>query len=219
MDKRVMPQEAEVREMVERLMSGLCTAIPGVIESFDASTCLATVQPAVRLKSVSFGGQSPTVTYLDLPPVERVPVVLPHSTGAGLFITVPIIEGDQCLLVFAQRSIDNVVGYGGVQNPAEPSDGVPAWFTELRHHDMTDAICIPSLMCAPHAIGGWSQDGIVIRNKADTVNLKVAADGVSVKGNLYVSGTVTAVTDVIGGGKSLATHTHPIPSGNTGTPN
>lgn len=39
------------------------------------------------------------------------------------------------------------------------------------------------------------------------------------QGDINVSGTVTGTTDVVGGGKSLKTHTHPVGGGNTGAPN
>lgn len=38
-------------------------------------------------------------------------------------------------------------------------------------------------------------------------------------GSMTINGSVTATGDVIGASKSLAGHTHPIPSGNTGAPN
>lgn len=234
MDKRSIPQDAQLPEIIDRITSGLCTAIPGVIESFDSATCLSTVRSAVRMKTVSYqNGLS--VNYLDQPLIERVPVVLPHSVGAGLFLTVPIKEGDQCLIVFGYRSIDNVVEFGGVQNPCEPN-GIHPSFTDLRHHDMTDAICIPSMLCESSSIENWSQTAIEIRNQDGTVKVSVedgqiiVNSGTNVRltikgnevtlltpvlkltGNVEVTGTVKETVDsiagIVGSQVSLYSHTH-----------
>ena len=84
-----MSPESEIRELFDRLSAGLCTCAPGIIESFDTATCLATVRVAIKLKTSEIE-TTPIVKYLSQPLIERVPIVLPHSIKAGLYITVPI---------------------------------------------------------------------------------------------------------------------------------
>jgi hypothetical protein len=219
-DKCCLSEENEIGTLIDRMMSGLYTAMPGVIVSFDPATCLASVQPAVRMKTVIAG----VVNYIDLPVVEHVPICLPHSATGGLFLTVPIKSGDQCLIVFSQRGIDNVVDAGGIQNPPDcqppsPSERVdPRSLSELRHHDMTDAICIPSLMCAPNAIADWADDAIEIRTEDGLTNLSVKSDQVTVQAGIVtmtvsasgisIVGPVNVTGEVTANGIPLSTHIH-----------
>jgi len=161
-------------------MYGVYTASPGVIDSFDGK--VASVRMSVRLKYIEDG----KVKFLDPPLITNVPVVLPSSMGAGVFLTVPVKKGDPCLLVFGQRGIDNVVERGGVQNPP---DSDFALMTRIRHHDMTDAICIPGLSVKPAAPPAWAMDGIEMRNAAGTVSVKVTPASIETKGRWNHTGT------------------------------
>ena len=217
MDTRGAPEDFLFTALFNDMMYGIHTCITGKIVSFDATKNLATVQPTVRSKFVQDG----TVKYLDPPPIQNVPVVLPASVGGGLFITVPIKENDPCLIVFAQRSIDNVVQLGGIQNPV---DGDEPRITRLRHHDMTDAICIPSITLVPNAIANWSQTAIEIRNASKTVCVSVTPSTVNITSpTVTVNATTVNVPsgDVIASGVSLKNHVHGGVTGgvsNTGVP-
>ena len=181
-DKQRLDHASELRVLFDRMAAGLCTAIPGIIVAFDSATCLCSVRPGVMMKTVlpTLDGKS-EVKYMALPVVEHVPICLPHSPSAGLFLTVPIKAGDPCLIVFSQRSIDRIVSEGYVSgNPQYPVDAPDPSFSDIRHHDLTDAICIPNLTLAPNAIQGWAQDAVEIRNAAGTVKVSVKADEVNV---------------------------------------
>ena len=214
---RGAPEAFMFTALFNDMMYGVNTCITGKIVSFDATKNLATVQPTVRSKFVQDG----TVKYLDPPPIQNVPVVLPASVGGGLFVTVPIKENDPCLIVFAQRSIDNVVQLGGIQNPV---DGDEPRITRLRHHDMTDAICIPSITLVPNAIANWSQTAIEIRNASKTVCVSVTPSTVNITSpTVTVNATTVNVPsgDVIASGVSLKNHVHGGVTGgisNTGVP-
>jgi hypothetical protein len=211
MDLRTIPEDMADEVAFDTFMYGVNTASPGRIESFDGVT--ATVQMTVRLKILDNG----VVRFLDPPLITNVPVVLPSSVGGGLFLTIPIKKGDPCLLVFGQRGIDNVVELGGMQNPVD--GGIPET-TRIRHHDMTDAICIPGLSLKPNAPASWAADAIEIRNAAKTVCFSVKADKIYVTGDISVTGNITTTGDVTAGTVSLKTHTHPQSGGgNTGVPN
>jgi hypothetical protein len=201
MDKRLMDEAAQQRAAFSRMMLSVNTAIPGVIEAWNATTCLATVRPAIRLK-VQRDNQT---QYMDLPAVENVPACLPHSAAAGLFVTVPVRVGDSCLLIFAQRAIDNFVQYGGIQNPMTGEN--PA-LSEPRHHSLTDAIFIPNILTVPHAIENWADDAIVVRNAAGTVKLAVKSDAVYITGDVHVTGNITATQEITAGTIPLSTHKH-----------
>ena len=65
---------------------------------------------------------------------------------------------------------------------------------------------------------------IVLGGKDGVAVFKLTSDNTwTIVGNLNVTGTITATVDVVGGGKSLKTHTHPYTDDGsamtTGAPN
>lgn len=52
-----------------------------------------------------------------------------------------------------------------------------------------------------------------------STKVTIASPLVTISGDLQVTGTITGAVDVVGGGKSLKTHTHPNGAPNTGQPN
>jgi hypothetical protein len=200
MDNSVIDDFTAERQRFDRMMLGIHTSMPGIIESFDSATNLVSVKPAIKMKIAKPGE---TVSFLDLPVIRNVPICLAQSKQAGLYITVPIKTGDECLLVFSERSIDNFVKSGGVSFPAEGNKQVSP-----RHHDITDAICIPGVFTVPTALSSWNQDAIEVRNTAGTVKLSISSSKVTITGDLEVTGKVDVVGDVKAGTISLKTHIH-----------
>ncbi|APM34597.1 phage baseplate protein [Klebsiella oxytoca] len=164
----------------------------------------------------------------DYPLLVDVPVVFPR--GGGCTLTFPVSEGDECLVIFADRCIDFWWQSGGVQ---EPVDG--------RMHDLSDAFCIVGPQSQAKKISGISTTSAQLRTDDGTAFIEVAAGGditatttgnatinapeiilngnVTINGNLSqgmgerggtatMHGPVTVTNDVTAGGKSLMTHTH-----------
>ena len=105
-----------------RLMS-LHTCLPAIVTAYDSETQRATVQPEIRRKYI-------TDEVVDLPPIQDVPVVWPRGGGAVLHF--PLAVGDQVMLVFSERSIDEWKESGGQVLPEE-----------FRKFDLSDAFAIP----------------------------------------------------------------------------
>ena len=68
----------------------------GIIRSFDPDAVTCTVEVALR----GIVGDGST----ELKPLVDVPVIFPR--GGGCTLTFPVKEGDECLLIFADRCID-----------------------------------------------------------------------------------------------------------------
>ena len=203
----------------------LRVALPGIIQSFDPDTVTAVVQPAIRYIERDNDGNKATKDY---PLLVDVPVVFPR--GGGCTLTFPVSEGDECLVIFADRCIDFWWQSGGVQ---EPVDG--------RMHDLSDAFCIVGPQSQAKKISGISTTSAQLRTDDGTAFIEVAAGGditatttgnatinapeiilngnVTITGNLSqgmgerggtatMHGPVTVTNDVTAGGKSLMTHTH-----------
>ena len=211
MDSRERYTEMEVmfRAILSGSQKGIWTALPGSVVSFDADTVTASVQPGV---SGVVTGQDGSPSTVNLPVLTDVPVVFPR--GGGCTLTFPVAAGDECLIVFACRSIDAWSQSGGVQPPAN-----------ARKHDLSDAFAIIGPMSQANKISGMSPSTTQLRsNDGSTfVELDPAGQIVNVTApggmtittpTLHITGdvncdkTVTATTDVIGGGKSLKTHVH-----------
>ena len=205
----------------------LRVALPGIIQSFDPDTVTAVVQPAIRYIERDNDGNKETKDY---PLLVDVPVIFPR--GGGCTLTFPVKEGDECLVIFADRCIDFWWQSGGIQ---EPVDG--------RMHDLSDAFCIVGPQSQAKKISGISTTAAQLRTDDGSAFIEVAAghdvtvktsgkltasaDGgteitspeIILNGNLSqgmgegggtatMHGPVTVTNDVTAGGKSLMTHTH-----------
>jgi hypothetical protein len=127
-------------------------ALPGSIQSYDAGTQKATVQPLLFDAWVDEDGERRSAA---LPPVTNVPVVFP---GAGGFrLTFPVNPGDNCLLIFSDRSLDAWLSQGGLVDPLDP-----------RMHDKTDGIALVGLRDFGHPLTGARGDAMTLGKDGGT---------------------------------------------------
>lgn len=220
-------------QLAQAIMSAMRVSIPGIIQSFDPDAVTAVVQPAIKGVEHDESGAEVSV---NLPLLVDVPVVFPR--GGGCTLTFPVKEGDECLVIFADRCIDFWWQSGGIQ---EPVDG--------RMHDLSDAFCIVGPQSQAKKISGISTTAAQLRTDDGSAFIELAAghdvtvktpgkltasaDGgteitspeiilngnVTINGNLSqgmgesggsatMHGPVTVTNDVTAGDKSLMTHTH-----------
>lgn len=109
------------------LSNSLRVALPGIIESFDPETVTCIVAPAIKGVITASDGSTRSVSY---PLLVDVPVVFPR--GGGCTLTFPIKNGDECLVIFADRAIDFWWQNGETQEPVN-----------ARQHSLSDAFVIP----------------------------------------------------------------------------
>lgn len=178
-----------IEDMISNGIAGIHTACPATIISFDAGTCVASVKPTMTYYK-SDG------TTLDYPVIIGVPVFMPKAGSSQ--ITYPVKAGDSCLLVFAERSIDEWMGKGNSDNH------------DPRRYDLTDAFCFVG-MCPAQSI---SADNVEVINGGTKISL-TPSNTINVVGNINVQGTIVCTGDVIGGGISLVGHTHGYHHGET----
>lgn len=106
----------------------------GRIQSFDGEKHTAQVQ-------ILFKRVLPDLTIKSYPLLVDVPVMTLQGGGGSLQF--PITKGDQCLLLFSDRRLDEWFQTGGESAPGSP-----------RLHDMSDAIAIVGV----NALGGSLPD-------------------------------------------------------------
>lgn len=160
------------QELKQSIGFGIHVALPAVVQSYNASKQTVEVQPTVRERTITEGNQ---IRYVQYPLLINVPVLFPQ-VGSFQF-TFPISQGDECLVVFSDLSIDNWWINGNVQNPVEQ-----------RRHDLSDGIAIFGLV---------NQEKLSSREKpaspADGMALINTENGVSVGINSGESGYVRVV--------------------------
>lgn len=100
------------------------TLMPGRILSYNPNERTAQVQPCPKRK---FRGQDESVP---LPVLPRAPVAFPG--GGGMSITWPLLPNDDCLIGYAERSLEGWADTGGVYDP----------LVNRRHH-LADGIVLP----------------------------------------------------------------------------
>lgn len=128
--------------------SQIRVALPGIVQSFDPDAVTAVVQPAIRSVETDNDGNRITKNY---PLLVDVPVVFPR--GGGCTLTFPVKEGDECLVIFADRCIDFWWQSGGVQEPVDD-----------RQHDLSDAFCIVGPQSQAQKISDISTSAVELRS-------------------------------------------------------
>lgn len=113
-----------VKNIISGMLSEMYTVLPGIIEKYEPSLKQVSVKPLLKRE---LGGAE-----LELPVIENVPVIFPSTNKA--LIAFPLYQGDGCLLLFSQRSLDDWLSKGGDILPSDP-----------RMFNISDAIAIPGL--------------------------------------------------------------------------
>lgn len=119
------------------------TSLPGIVKAFDPKTQTAKVQPAI-MRLWRDGGWKP------LPECVDCPVSFPRY--GNFVITGPVSIGDEGLLKFSERSIDNWWAKGGVQEQSE-----------MRMHDLSDGFFEPGYSSKGRVPSSIATDALEIR--------------------------------------------------------
>lgn len=117
------PELKTLLDQVQRktMLSMNCVQI-GIIQEYRAATNTAKVKIATQI-------QLPTGKVLDYPILDDCPVFT--LSGGTSFVSCPISVGDNCLILFNDRNIDNWYLSGIVTTPASP-----------RLHNIADGIVL-----------------------------------------------------------------------------
>lgn len=140
------------------------TAIPGIIDKFDAEKQTAEVRPALKVLYAPDNEVAGKPRWVPATLCVDVPVVFPGN--ANYMLTFPVKQGDECLLVFAERCINHWFTQGGVQEQEE-----------LTHHDASDAICIMGLRSQPNKITDFDNNNLQLRNADGDVVVTLDENG------------------------------------------
>lgn len=156
-----------LNDAVENRLKSLRTQTPGIIQSFDASTGRAEIQPAIKSVLVT-GGET---RFVALPKVINCPIG--NLKAGGFVVTLPVKAGDECMICFTERSLDAWIKFGDIRQP-----------NDLRLHSISDAYFIPMSTSEPKATQNYDVDNMVLRNEAN--DLKITLDTM---GNITIDAT------------------------------
>lgn len=201
--ERIGDAEEAVRIGFETMRSVLWTALPGIIQAYDATRLTCAVQPTIKANVQAADG---SISQMALPVLLDCPVQF--AGGGGVTLTLPLKAGDECLVILASRCIDSWWQLGGVQGQAES-----------RMHSLSDGFVIPGVRSLPRALASVStataqlrsDDGLtyIDFDPAGQIVKIVAPGGVTITTpTLTVNGQIVASGNVTGQGTSLHTHVH-----------
>lgn len=114
--------------VINSLLRGVHTAIPGKIEKYDRSTFRAEVTPSVKHLTMKN-------KEIEIKPISDVPVLMFGGTSG--IVDVELVKGDNVLLIICES------GIGGWKSSKGNKQIAP---DDLAHHELTNAIAIPCVI-------------------------------------------------------------------------
>lgn len=198
----------EVRAAIENHEAEVWTAMPAILQSFNATAMTCTALVAIKAKVLT-SPKAQTFTDVQISTLVDLPVQFP--SGGGFTLTFPLSKGDEGVVVFASRCIDAWWQNGGVQPQAE-----------MRMHDISDGMFIPGFRSQPRVITGVSTNSAQLRSDDGQVYVELAAGhvvnvvapgGLNITGGVKITGALQATGDITGGVGTadqigLRTHKH-----------
>lgn len=162
--QNLIPNEPELKDLFdlwrkEILLDFNCHHI-GTIQSFNASNQTASV--TINYKQTNFNFNETTGIYdpvlMDYPILAEAPVLV-LGGGSGS-LTFPIRVGDECLILFNDRDLDNWF-VGGTGSPNGTA----------RLHSYADAIVLVGLRSLPNSLASYDSTRVVIQNGTTSIGL------------------------------------------------
>jgi hypothetical protein len=210
---------------VKQMLCKTRVAMICIVQAFDAATQTVSVLPAVMEQVYQNVDGVPTPTNMPwTKPFGKIPVIFPL---AGPFVlTMPIQEGDECLVIFNDMCFDAWWQSGDSNNVQ----------LDKRRHDLSDGIAIFGIWSQPNKISDYSTTAAELRTLDGAVKISLSASGIEFTGPVTFNDDITVVAsktatfngpvalndtvtvDDIAGTLQSHTHTGGTISGDTGPP-
>lgn len=201
------PEEA-ARHEADGRQANMWTSLPAIVDEHDVEHHTIKARSAIKLQHIKPDG---SLEWIEMPQFADVP--LQYPSGGGATMTLPLKAGDEVLLNFSSRSIDNWFAKGGVQEQPE-----------LRMHSHADGFAIPGFRNQKRLLKDVDPDAMEMRT--DDGNTKISFNpktkvititaenpvqikgDIHVTGNIAVDGNIVATGEVTGKDVRLSTHVH-----------
>lgn len=151
------------------IFKAISVARPGKILAFYPTTATADIE--ILQQQVTSIQPNGIETLGPMPELRGVPIYT--LGGGGVTVTFPISEGDECVVLFTDRQLDNWLLTGQSLAPSLP-----------RFHDLSDGIALVGLRSLPRALGNISSSEAQLRTDdgATFVGINPITHGVRVHG-------------------------------------
>lgn len=159
----------EIEKTARAVVNEIHTAMPGEIVSYDAETGLASVRPIGSY--VTSDGKS-----LSYPVIADAPVSFPCCQDGRVSIAFPLKKGDGCIIVVSETELDEW------RSGAEAEGSL--------RFDLTSAMVIPGLLRSGSRATKVAADEDAVVVAVGETRLAVSESGVTIKGDLTVSGEI-----------------------------
>jgi hypothetical protein len=169
MDQREIISDPEemLRCAVEDGLRNAWSCLPGIIQSYDATRGLCVVQVAVKFQQLVVDPKNPkqvtTPTWISMTPIPDVPLWI--LGGGSMVVECEPQNGDECLLIFADRCSDGWWSKGGVQIPPR------AWM-----HSLSDAFALVGPRSLPNVLASKGP-GLRLRTVDGTAYAELLPNG------------------------------------------
>jgi hypothetical protein len=146
-----------IRTVIDANMADVHTCLPAKIVTYDRTKQMAALQIQL-LRKYEDG------SVVKLPTIPNVPVKWPRAAGGKAFLHMPLVPGDDMVLVFAERSLDNWKTSGGMTDPKD-----------RRKFNLSDAYALVGGSAFPNAFTPLTADAVELVN--DMGSIQVFPDG------------------------------------------
>lgn len=177
-EERIKDRENIFRLMMESNQANLWTSLPGICSAVDLAAQTCTVQPAIKIKQTLPDG---SIKDVNLPLCIHVPIVFQRAGGFAL--TLPVSVGDECLISFSCRCIDQWWQSGEVSQQAE-----------IRMNDLSDGFAFFGPTSQAKKLSNVSEDTAQLRTEDGLTYIEITSDG---KVNIVAATTINVVAPVI----------------------
>ena len=187
-----------VESAISYHLEDIHTMLPARIVEIDYKTRKVSVQPSIKKKKRD--GDNDAKGLQDMAIIQNIPLIVPASKLA--IISIPAKVGDEVLVGFFERSVDNYL-YGDGNTPVDPKD--------YRRHDYNDAVAIVGLNTFSNALEMHPEDLVIKMNATQanecTISLKPNGDVVvdtpakfivNATGNVEVNTSADAIVNASG---------------------
>lgn len=160
----------------------------GRIVSFKAAAQTAEVELIIQrvvfnLEQEIGAGLQLTPRVVDYPILVDVPVFV--LSGGGAVITVPVAAGDECLVLFNDRDIDNWFATGA---PAQPNTA--------RMHNLSDGLALVGFRSKRNPVASYSMTDLELRFAGGKISIadKIRVANAATDLKTVLDNLITALT-------------------------
>src|ERR1044072_2420808 len=172
------PEQVELlKRQEDAINANLRVMMPAKIVSFDAATQRATVQPLFRERIIDRSNGN--LSWSDPPVLPDLPVCFPKF--GNFVLTMPPQEGDECVVGFADLSIESWKANGDLQN-----------WVDRRRHDWSDGVVYIGISSTPNAIPNFNEDAAELRTIEHGSKITIKNDELSLVRQDPLSGLALA---------------------------